>query len=194
MSAALDEWREACREVFDEIEPVQARVDRTPGGRRGLTAQINYAYAMLIAAHFQRFCRALHREAAEVLVAQMSDPALADVMEGLLAQDLRLDRGNPTARNLGVDFARFGFRFWDAVESRDRRNSHRKTELERLCEWRNAIVHGDVERKQMAGRLVPRDLELKDCTNWRQALGSLVDTFDEVLAARCEELGCAEPW
>ncbi len=91
MSAALGEWRAACREVFDEIELVQAGVGRTAGIGRGLTAQINYAYVMLIAAHFQRYCRALHREAAEVLVAQMSDPALADVMEGLLARDLRLD-------------------------------------------------------------------------------------------------------
>ncbi len=93
-----------------------------------------------------------------------------------------------------MDFARFGIRFWDAVEARDRRNGHWKTELERLCDWRNAIVHGDIDRKQAEGRLVPRDLDPESCRGWRQALGSLADTFDEVLAAQCEELGCAEPW
>jgi hypothetical protein len=188
MSAALEEWRAGSGEVFDEIELMHRTVEGI------VTRQLTYAYVMLISAHFQRYCRALHAEAAQVLVARIPDPGPAEVLEGLLVQNLRLDKGNPTPGNLGSDFARLGFKFWDAVEARDRRNRSRRTELERLCEWRNAIVHGDVARKRAAGRLVPRDLNLDTCRDWRRALGSLAFSLDRTISAHCKNLGCAEPW
>ena len=166
----------------------------TGAGKRTVTQQLNYAYAMLMTAHFQRYCRDLHAEAGQVLVAHLPDPALAEILEGLLAQNLRLDKGNPTPGNLGLDFARFGFRFWDAVEASDQRNKSRKTDLERLCEWRNAIVHGDIARKRAAGRLVPHNLNLDTCRGWRRALGSLAFSIDRVVSAHCKNLGCTAPW
>jgi hypothetical protein len=169
-------------------------VDGAGVNRRTVTQQLSYAYAMLITAHFQRYCRELHAEAAQVLVAHLLDPALAEVLDGLLTQDLRLNKGNPTPVNLGLDFARFGLRFWDAVEASDQRNKSRKAELERICEWRNAIVHGDIARKRAAGRLVPRSLNLDTCQSWRRALGSLALSFDRAIWAHCKILGCAEPW
>ena len=194
MSAALDEWRGESDEVFDEIEFIVRSVDGAGVDRQTVTQQLNYAYAMLITAHFQRYCRDLHAEAAQVLVAQLPDPPLAEILEGLLAQNLRLDKGNPTPVNLGLDFARFGFRFWDAVEASDRRNKCRKADLERLCEWRNAIVHGDIAGKRAAGRLLPHTLNLDTCGDWRRAMGSLAFSIDRVISAHCKNLGCAEPW
>jgi hypothetical protein len=194
MSAALDEWRGASGEVFDEIERMLWSVDGTRVGERTVAQQLNYAYAMLITAHFQRYCRDLHAETAQALVAHLMDPALGRILQGLLAQNRRLDKGNPTPVNLGLDFARFGFRFWDALEASDHRNKDRKTELERLCEWRNAIVHGDVARKRAEGRLAPRTLNLDTCREWRRALGSLAISTDRVISTHCKNLGCAEPW
>lgn len=85
MSAALDEWREGSADVFDEIEQMHRGVESAVLGRRVVTEQLNYAYAMLITAHFQRYCRALHTEVTQALVGLMPDPRLAEVLEGLLA-------------------------------------------------------------------------------------------------------------
>jgi hypothetical protein len=188
MSAALDEWRAGSGEVFDEIELMHRTVEGI------VRRQLTYAYVMLISAHFQRYCRDLHAETAQALVAHLMDPALGRILQSLLAQNRRLDKGNPTPANLGSDFARFGFRFWDAVEAGDRRNKGRKAELERLCEWRNAIVHGDIAKKRAEGRLIPRTLNLATCREWRQALESLAISADRVVSTHCKNLGCAEPW
>jgi hypothetical protein len=193
-SAALEEWRGASREVLDEIELVHGRVEGTGAGRRVLTRQVNYAYAALTLAHFQRYCRALHTDATRALVAAVPDPALALVLGGLLTENRFLDKGNPTPSNLGRDFGRFGFKFWDEIEADDRRNKRRKAKLGQLCEWRNGTAHGDIPRKRASGQLVPRNLNLDACRDWRRVLGALAVSIDRVTAAQCQKLGCAKAW
>lgn len=92
------------------------------------------------------------------------------------------------------DFGRFGLKFWPAVEGDDRRNRSRKKELEELCAWRNGIVHGDISRKRSGGRLVPPDLTLETCRDWRRSLGNLVVSIDRVIAVQCQDLVRARPW
>jgi hypothetical protein len=193
-SVALEEWRGASSQALDEIEFVHASVEGAGNGRQLLTRQVDYAYAALIAAHFQRYCRAVHAEAIRALVTAVPDPSLGSVLKDLLARNRLLDRGNPTSRNLGRDFGRFGFDFWPAVEADDRRNRNRKGKLDQLCAWRNAIVHGDVSGSRGSGRLTPRDLDLTTCRDWRRALGGLADSIDTVVAVGCQDLGCSEPW
>jgi hypothetical protein len=194
VSGALADWEGTSAGVLDEIELVHGKVEGTGVGRRVFTQQVNYAYAALIAAHFQSYCRALHTEATQVLVASVPDPGLAGVLEGLLTQNRLLDKGNPTPRNLGNDFARFGFKFWEAVEADNRHNAGRKKKLEQLCEWRNGIAHGDIARKRAEGKLVPATLKLATCRQWRRALGALSISIDKVVGAQCQNLGCAQPW
>jgi hypothetical protein len=180
--------------VFDEIEMVHGRVEGTGVGRRVLTQQVNYAYATLIAAHFQRFARALHTEASQIVAATASEPTMIPVLERLLTQNRALDRGNPTPGNLGSDFRKFGIKFWDAVEAADSRNAGRKKKLGELCEWRNGIAHGDIARKKTAGTLVPANLTLDSCRDWRRALGVLATSIDRVVGDRCQKLGGGKPW
>lgn len=194
MSVALEEWDGPSGEVLDEIELVHGRVEGTGVGSRVLTEQVNYAYAALIAAHFQRYCRAVHTEAADALIAAMPGPALADVMGGLLVERRFLDRGNPTPANLNRDFARFGLELWPKVEADDHRNRKRKEKLEQLCHWRNGITHGDIPRKRAAGHLVPLDLNLETCEGWRRSLGALAGSIDRVLARQCQKLVGTRPW
>jgi hypothetical protein len=185
-SAALEGWQGPSSHALDEIELVHMKVEGPE--------QLSYAYATLITAHFQMYCRAVHSEAAEALVVSIPDPALATVMQRLLTGGRFLDKGNPTPRNLGQDFGRFGFRLWYAIETEDRRNRSRRRRLGELCEWRNAIVHGDIAGKRESGRLVPRDLTLETCRGWRRAAGELVISIDSVVAAGCQDLGCLRPW
>jgi hypothetical protein len=194
MSAALDEWRDVSGEALDEIELVHANADAVAAGSRLFTQQVNYVYATLITAHFQLYCRAIHTEVIQALVAQVSDPALAGVLEGAMTDNRFLDKGNPTPGNLGSDFGRFGFNFWAALEASDRRIKKHGAKLEQLCEWRNGIVHGDVSRKRAAGRLVPPHLDLDTCRVWRRSLGRLAISIDQVVSDQCRNLGCAEPW
>jgi hypothetical protein len=101
---------------------------------------------------------------------------LAGVLEVLFEEGRRLDRGKPTPRKA------------------DRLNEERKKKLTQLCEWRNAIVHGDISRKRTAGRLVPSGLSLKTCRDWRRSVGALARSIDRVLAIRLQTFGCLEPW
>jgi len=189
-SAALEGWRGASSEALDEIESMYARVDRSGGQAR----QLSYAYATMLMAHFQTYCRAIHTEAILTLVASIPDPALASVIEALLTGGRFLEKGNPTPKNLERDFGRFGFRLWKEIEAEDLLNGRRRQKLEHLCEWRNAIVHGDIAGKRELGRLVPRDLTLDTCRDWRLAVGGLAGSLDVVVALGCRDLGCRRPW
>lgn len=194
MSRSLEAWHGESSGQLDEIEVVHGKVEGTGVGRRVLTQQVNFAYAALVTAHFQRYCRSVHSEASQVIVATVSEEAIAGVLEGLLTENRVLDKGNPTPGNLGSDFRRFGFAFWDAVEEDDKRNARRKAKLEQLCEWRNGIAHGDISRKLAAERLVPERVTLDACKDWRRALNGLAVSIDKVVADQCENLGCSRPW
>jgi hypothetical protein len=192
MSVALEEWRGPSREALDEIEMIHRSVEGAV--ERILTRQVDYAYAALILAHFQRYCRGVHTEATAALVDAVPDLKLGVVLEDLLTEGRLLDRGNPTPGNLGRDFARFGFKLWEAIEADDRRNGSHKRELERLCVWRNGIVHGDIPDKRASRKLVPPDLDFDICRDWRRGVGILASSIDRVVAKQCQNLGCSRPW
>ncbi len=194
MSVALEEWRGASSRALDEIELLHRQIESVGSGGPTLTEQVNHAYATSLVAHFQRYCRAVHTESADLLVGGIVDPSLAAVVKSLLVRDRSLDKGSPTPGALGSDFGRFGFEFWPAVEAGDQPSRSGREKLGQLCEWRNGITHGDISRKRGAGRLMPLYLSLDTCTDWRRALGGLAVSIDEVMARRCQILGSAKSW
>ncbi len=194
MSSSLALWQGQAQTSFEEVEHAHGVVGGHRRGRRFLTQQINHGYVTLLAAQFQMYCRALHTEVTQVLVAGVSDPALARVLEGRLIEGRNLDRGNANSGNLGADFGRFGFNFWDAVLEHRKPNARRKQKLEELIEWRNGIAHGDIARKQAEGALRPSEVHLASCRDWKSALNQLVLSIDRVLALQCENLGRPTPW
>ena len=194
MSVALEEWRGASARALDEIESLHRLAEGAQQRGSALTEQITHVYAALILAHFQRYCRGAHTEATKALVEAMPHSRSAVVLEDLLTEGRHLDRGNPTPANLGRDFGRFGFNFWEAVDADDRRNRARRKELDRLCGWRNSIVHGDVPGNRASGNLEPRALSLDACRAWRRAVGAMVNSIDRAVAKQCQSLGCPRPW
>ena len=68
-SHSLIRWNSERADALDEIESARAMVGGTERGRRYATQQINYSYAALLSSHFQGFCRDLHSECIDHIVA-----------------------------------------------------------------------------------------------------------------------------
>jgi hypothetical protein len=90
------------RESTQRAELDRLEAARTRGPAR---QQISDACIVLLAAHFQAFCRELHTEAAEAIAA--STPHM-DLVKRAFVLGRQLDRGNATPGALGADFGRLG--------------------------------------------------------------------------------------
>ncbi len=142
-SQALQRWLDERVRSLDDIEHAHRRVGGSARGRRRRTQQFNHAYVLLVSSQFQGFCRELHDECVGFLVQSIAPAGIQDALRAMLAENRKLDSGNPNPGNLGSDFNRFGLKFWDAVYLLDVRNPDRRGELQELNVMRNAIAHHD---------------------------------------------------
>jgi hypothetical protein len=146
---------------------------------------------LLLSAHFQAYCRALHSDSTQMLV-EAIDPGIGAVLDANLSFRRQLDSGNAQPGALGIDFNRFVFKFWAAAEEADARNAARRRKLEAFNVWRNAIAHHDIDTRRTD--LHPREVTLAACNTWRGALNGLAESFDRVLADHLQTLLGAHPW
>src|SRR6202521_1860560 len=100
-SLALQDWSARRAAALDEIEGAHRSVGGTGPGRRYATQQINQAYAVLLSSQFQAFCRNLHTECVNYLVAPVPSLDLRDMYRSGLVLNRKLDRGNPNPGNIG---------------------------------------------------------------------------------------------
>jgi hypothetical protein len=190
-SVSLRIWASARAAALDEIEGAHRAVGGTGPGRRYATQQINQAYALLLSAQFQGFCRDLHSECAEHLAQAMPTQGLQDILRQEFGLHRRLDGGNPNPGNLGADFNRLGIRFWDEVARHDARTPVRVRLLEELNAWRNAIAHQDLDPARLGGRIL---LRLRRVRAWRAACHGLAQSFDQMLGAYLLTVTGTSPW
>jgi hypothetical protein len=169
--SALHTWNTSAADALSQLEVAHSAVGGTAAGRRTNTLQLNYAFVLLLSAHFQAFCRDLHTQMTRALSATLA-PAIGDVLRVNLTFSRQLDVRNAQPGSLGADFNRFGLAFWPAVEGADRRNRQRREKLNQLNEWRNAIAHHDIASR--GANLTPREVTLDACKDWRSALNGLV--------------------
>src|SRR3954467_7429658 len=109
-SVAYRRWVTVRAAALDEVEAAHAAV--AAAGRGGFaTRQVNHAYALLLSAEFQGFCKDLHRECVEHLLTVIPT-ALHEVVRTQFLLNRLLDRGNPNPGNIGSDFGRFGIKLW----------------------------------------------------------------------------------
>ncbi len=190
-SPALTAWSTSSAAALSQLEAAHASVGGTRAGRRTNTLQLNYAYVLLLSAHFQAYCRGLHSDATQLLVDAI-DPGIAVVLDTNLTFARQLDRGNAQPSALGADFNRLDLEFWTVVKAADARNAARQRKLEELIDWRNAIAHHDIESNRSGLR--PREVTLDTCRSWRGALNGLAESFDRVLAGHLATLLSSRPW
>lgn len=180
--------------ALDEIELAHRAVGGLGPGRRHATREINHAYAVMLASQFQRFCRDLHSEAVPPLISVAAPPLLGDMLRTRLLQGRKLDVGNASPSNLGSDFGRFGFQFWDAMKRVDKRNGERQKRLEQLNEWRNAIAHQSFVRAGKSPLQPVPPLHIRHVRSWRSACNALARSMDVVVSTRIGAVVGTPPW
>ena len=191
-SSSLHRWFVERAATLADIENAHRSVRGSGPGARAAAQQINQAYAVLLSAQFQGFCRDLHSECAVYLVAAVADPDLREMLCDNLLFGRRIDRGNPNPGNIGSDFNRLGLAFWSLVDARRPENPARRASLEDLSGWRNAIAHQDFSTSMVkAGR---PNLALVQVRFWRKACDGLARAFDEVLRDHLQALTGSAPW
>jgi hypothetical protein len=191
-SLALQDWVARRAAALDEIEHAHRSVGGTGPGRRYLTQQINQAYAVLLSSQFQGFCRDLHTDCADHLLASVASRVLWATYRDNLLFGRKLDSGNPNPNNIGADFNRLGLSFWQAVNADHPRNPQRRLALEALNRWRNAIAHNAFAPGMYRGGRP--SLHLSEVQNWRRACDGLARSFDNVLRAHLLSATGVAPW
>jgi hypothetical protein len=189
-SHSLIRWNGERADALDEIESAHALVGGTERGRRYATQQINYSYVALLSSHFQGFCRDLHTECIERLIAivpaQLQGPLRLE-----FTWNRSLDRGNPHPGAIGSDFNRLGADIWREVYALDARNERRRELLQELIDWRNAIAHQDFDAVAPGG--IPT-LHLARVRAWRSAVNALARSFDQVMYNYLQRVVGTAPW
>jgi hypothetical protein len=189
-SVALANWNGARKAALGEIAAAHGALGGGGRGRRYATLQLNHAYTVLLSSQFQGFCRDLHSEAVDFLVAHTQPAAVAGVLRAVMTQGRKLDHGNPNPGNLGSDFGRLGMSFWNDVGLVDRRRAQRAAALNTLNEWRNAIAHQDwsgVPNQNPA-------LQLRHVKSWHWACSGLASSFDAAVGRYLAGMVGKPPW
>jgi len=147
---------------------------------------------MLLASQFQGFCRDLHAEGVEHLIAVLAPaPALLILVRAEFTRGRQLDRGNAQPSSLGADFGRLGLNFWDELETHDPASVGWRNELDMLNEWRNAIAHQDFTSAKLVGIM---NLRLAQVGHWRGACRRLARAMDVVMRQHLQTFTGVSPW
>ena len=189
-SNSLIRWNTERSDALDEIENAHVMVGGTARGRRYATQQINYSYASLLSSQFQGFCRDLHSESIDHIVAIVPGQ-LQGFVRAEFIWNRSLGRGNPHPGAIGSDFNRLGVDFWTEVHALDTRNDRRRELLQELIDWRNAIAHQDFDPVVPDG--IPA-LRLATVRAWRRAVSALARQFDGVMYNYLQALLAGAPW
>ena len=201
-SVALQEWQGTRSVQLDELDAAHGTVGGIGPGRRYATRQLNHAYAVVLAAQFQGFCRDLHSESADMVAGALgfagatNRSAVADLVLTALTKSRQLDRGNANPGSIGTDFKGFDLDIWDAARQLHVRTQGRLRRLEQLNVWRNAVAHQDFDFEphelEVLGDM--RTIDLRQVRAFRSCCDRLAATFDEVLARHLKPIVGRRPW
>jgi hypothetical protein len=158
-SSALAVWETKAQGKLDELLTVHAKVARTgerKRGRRYFTEQLNGLLIVALAAKFQAFCRDLHTEAVQHLVADLPEH-LKVITSIWLSRKRQLDRGSADADCIKSDFGQLLSvpSFWGSVQERERWSGEvvsLKKRLKRMHEFRHGVAHEDREKFPTKGK------------------------------------------
>ena len=143
---------------------------------------------MLVASHFQGFCRDLYSECSQIWIAAIPAGFRATAQAQFKAQ-LALEKGNPSHDNIKRDFNRFGFLL--NLQSAQATGPKLVTDLAHLNEWRNKAAH---QGTQPLGGGVPGILTLSVVQGWRASCDGLATALDDIMRATLLNIVGVAPW
>jgi hypothetical protein len=172
-SAALLKWQNERRPSLAEIDTQCAASVAAVPANLALIDENHRAYVLLLAAHFQGFCRDLHTESAQ-LIASKVRPSLEILFQSQFSARRELDRGNANARSIITDFSRFGFGMKTQLNGIAGAVAL-KADLHTLNLWRNAAAHHNPS-------LPPGGpLTIALIRGWRNSCALLATAIDNIL-------------
>jgi len=193
-SRALREWRTVQRAELDRLAAAIPRHEGRSAADAALRQQLVDAGIVLLAAHFQRYCRELHAEAARALARHVRPRAADKVVEALLVEGARLGRGNAHPDAITSDFGRLGLDVWKRMEERSRVTPMLRSDLITLNTWRNAIAHQTLPLAGPGAAVARTARTVAFLRRWRATCGTLADDLDRVVSQYLTDLVGAQPW
>lgn len=191
-SISYRQWRTVRALELEEIASAHAAVGGSARGRRYTTQQINRAYAVLLASHFQGFCRDLHSECVDHILGVLAPPAsLRNLVRAEFTRGRRLDRGNAHSESLREDFGRLGISFWNDLATHNQATNDWRNDLDLMNEWRNAIAHQNFTSPRLGGII---NLRLVQVRRWQTSCRRLARAMDEVIRQHLQSLTGISPW
>lgn len=190
MSISLRTWKAERLPALRELDAARQGLAGAQRGRRFARRQLHESYVVLLASHFQGFCRDLHDECVASFVQPVPEGVLRNAFRAALVLGRKLDSGNANPGNIGSDFGRFDLEFWDAVYNLDARNRTRRDEVGDMNAWRNAIAHQNFDPAKLGGAA----LRLPLLREWRIACDQLAAGFDAVMRSHLMAVNGTAPW
>src|SRR6266542_1790507 len=185
-------WHSERARELDEVEAAHTAIGGSGPGRRTATQQLNRAYAVLLASQFQGFCRYLHTECVDYLVALFPVAVFRATVREEFLWNRGLDRGNANQGTIAGDFRRLGLKtLWALVGAEQPGNDRRRQALDRLNEWRNAIAHQSLDPARLGGTTT---LRLMMVRRWRRMCRVLAKSMDNVTRAYVQAITGRSPW
>jgi len=147
----------------------------------------NYrGYILLLAAHFQGFCRDLHTECAQIVASKVR-ASLEILFQSQFSARRELDRGNANVKSIIEDFNRFGFNMKTQLNGIVGATAL-KADLHALNEWRNAAAHHNTILPAGGPLTVPL------IQSWRNSCNSLATALDKILYIQVKARLRRQPW
>jgi hypothetical protein len=152
------------------------------------------AYILLLAGQFQLYCRTLHDEAVRIVAVHVRPAGTAVILDEVRS-NRRLDHGNAHSAALGDDFRWLGSNVWTELVRMDRRNGRRRTRLDQLNVWRNAIAHQALPPAEpYAVTAAGTARTLRWARHWRANCSALAHQLDRFVKQRLNIMLGIRPW
>jgi hypothetical protein len=152
-------------------------------------------YVMLLAAHFQGYCRDLHTECVQS-AASAVPPAMRFMLQSVCQAARELDGKNAKYESIKADFERFDFSLTDALTVDPvlpapvrSANAAHITRINHLNAWRNYAAHQNQFPPKAGGPLA-----FATVRDWLSACEGFASELDRVMYNELHRLTGAAPW
>jgi hypothetical protein len=148
-------------------------------------------YVMLLAAHFQGFCRDLHSECIQASAIAIPAPMLL-MFQTLCQQGRELDKTNAKYAGIKADYERFGLDLTVTLRADPTtvaRNDGYITQINHLNAWRNYAAHHNALPPPYGG-----PFSLPTVRLWKDSCNGLAIELDRIMYNQLQTLTGVAPW